>query len=203
MRVDHEGSQSVIVVLADLVLNHCEQVESGEDGSGQVNVVIEVEGHVIGSFERVCGCDHTASGLETGVDTCFRNGDCLLFHGLVDGGSVLIVHLVKLIDQADSFVSQNQSTCLKRPLLSDRISVHSSSQTHCTSSLSGSIDDSWEYLLYVLEELRLGSTWVSEQEAVDISPDLVLATNILGHSSKHSQRDGFLDELVSVDGWRD
>ena len=73
VRVDHEGCQSVVVILADLVLNHCEQVESGEDRSGQVNVVVEVEGHVVGSFERVRGCDHTASGLKTGVDTCFRN----------------------------------------------------------------------------------------------------------------------------------
>ena len=80
--------------------------------------------------------------------------------------------------------------------------MHSSSQTDRTSSLSSSVDDSGEDLLYVLEELRLCSAWVSEKKAVDVASDFVLATNILGHSSKHSQRDGFLDELVSVDSWR-
>ena len=119
----------------------------------------------------------------------------------MDGSSVLVIHLVKLINETNSLVSQNKSSRFKCPLLSDWVSVRSSSKTHCTSSLSSSVDHSWENLLYVLEELRLGSTRVSEKKNIDVSSDFVLATNIFGHSSKHSQCDGFLDEFVSVDSW--
>ncbi len=46
----------------------------------------------------------------------------------------LVIHLVKLINQADTLVSQHQCTTLQRPLLGHRVLVHTSSQTNsgCT-----------------------------------------------------------------------
>lgn len=34
-----------------------------------------------------------AAGLQGGNDASLGNGDALLFHGLVDAGSVLVIHL--------------------------------------------------------------------------------------------------------------
>lgn len=118
----------------------------------------------------------------------------------MNGGSVLFIHFVELIDQTDSFIGQNKSSSFQRPLLSDWVSVHSRSETNGTCSLTSGIDDSWEDLFNVLEELRLGCSWVSEKKAINISSNFMLSSNIFWNSSKHSQSDGFLDELVSKDG---
>ena len=107
VRVDHESSESIVVVFADFILNDGEEVESGKNWGSQVDIVVEIEGHVVGTFQGVCGRYNTASSLETSIDSCFRNGDSLLFHSFVNGGSILIIHLIKLIDQADTFVSQD------------------------------------------------------------------------------------------------
>lgn len=40
---------------------------------------------------------------------------------LMDTDSVLVVHLVKLINQADTLVCQDQSTTLQCPLTGDRV----------------------------------------------------------------------------------
>ena len=64
--------------------------------------------------------------------------------------------------------------------------MDSSSETNSTSSFTCGVHASVEHLLDVLQELRLGSTWVSKQENVDVSSDSMLTTNVLAHSSKHS-----------------
>ena len=69
--VDHESCKCVIVVFVDLVLHNCQKVESGKDGSCQVYVVVEVEGHIVGTFQRICCCDNTASCLKTCNNSCF------------------------------------------------------------------------------------------------------------------------------------
>ena len=199
MRVYHESCKGVIVVFIDFVFDHCQKVESGQNGCCKVDIVVKIECDVVRAFEWICCCNDTASRLETGVDACLGNTDCLLLHGLVNGGSILVIHFIKLINKTNSLISQDQCSSLKCPFLSDWISMHSSSQTDSTCSLSGSVDYSWEDLLNILEELRLGSSWVSQEQTVDVSSDLMFATNILGHSSKHSQCNGFLDELMPVD----
>jgi hypothetical protein len=53
-------------------------------------------------------------------------------------------------------------------------------------------------LLDVLEELRLGSTRVSQQEDVDVPSEAQLAVDVLGNAAK--EREGYrrLDILVSI-----
>ena len=50
VRVDHESSESIVIVFADFVLNDGEEVESGKNRGSQVDVVVEVQGHVVGTF---------------------------------------------------------------------------------------------------------------------------------------------------------
>ena len=52
------------------------------------------------------------------LDACFGNGDGLLLHSLVNGHLVLGVHLVKLINAADTIVCQHESTRLNAELTS-------------------------------------------------------------------------------------
>ena len=55
--------------------------------------------------------------LEAGDDAGLADADALLLHGLVYTGPVLVVHLVELVNQADTLVSQHQGPGLQRPFL--------------------------------------------------------------------------------------
>ena len=54
----------------------------------------------------------------------------------MDGHPVLVVHLVELIDEADTLVCQHQSTALQSPLARDGILLDRSRQTHRTGTLT-------------------------------------------------------------------
>jgi hypothetical protein len=96
----------------------------------------------------------------------------------VDGSTILVIHLVELIDKAKTLVSKNESTTFKCPLASDRIFVNTSSKTDCRGSLTSSVDASMEDLLHILEELRLGGAGVSKEKAIDITSYSVLSIDI-------------------------
>lgn len=67
-------------------------------------------------------------------------------------------------------------------------------QTNLSSGKHGTVGS----LLDVLEELGLGGSGVSEEEHVDVSPQPVLALDVLGLSSKKGQRNAGLDVLVPI-----
>ena len=48
------------------------------------------------------------AGVQGGLDARLGDGDGLLFHGFVDGHLVLGVHLIKLINTADTLKANNQ-----------------------------------------------------------------------------------------------
>lgn len=58
----------------------------------------------------------TLPGMKRSDDASLRDGNGLLFHGLVDGGAVLIVHLVELVDQTHAAVRQDQRTGFQGPV---------------------------------------------------------------------------------------
>ena len=49
---------------------------------------------------------------------------------LVDRDAVLVVHFVKLVDEADAAVGQHQGASLQRPLPRDGVLVHRRRQPH-------------------------------------------------------------------------
>jgi len=54
-------------------------------------------------------------------------------------------------------------------------------------------------LFSVLQELRFGSTRISQEQDITVSTDSVFAVNILSFSTEHSDGKGLFDKLVSVD----
>lgn len=105
MGIDNESRQCIVFFSVNIVFNDSEKVESGEDWISQVDVVVEIQRLVIVSVDRVCCCDDTAPSLETCDNASLRNGNSLLLHGFVNGRPVLVIHLVELVDQADTFIS--------------------------------------------------------------------------------------------------
>ena len=60
--------------------------------------------HVLPAVEGVCGSEDRCPGIERGCDSCFGDGDGLLFHDFMDGRAIVFVHFVKLINAADSHI---------------------------------------------------------------------------------------------------
>ncbi len=85
-------------------------------------------------------------------------------------------NLVKLIDKTHTLVSENQSPGLESPLLGDGAALDVRSETHGRRTLTRREDGPRGYLLHVLEELGLGSTWVTTEQHVDVTTQLVLLT---------------------------
>ena len=54
--------------------------------------------------------------VKSGMNACLCNRDGLLLHGLMDGCLILDVHLVKLVDTADSVVSEHEGAGLDAKL---------------------------------------------------------------------------------------
>ena len=119
----------------------------------------------------------------------------------MDTGSIILIHLIELINEADTFVGEDESSTLKCPFSSDGVFVHTSCQTDSTCALSCRVDNSVVDLLDVLEELGLSGTGVTEEQHVDVATDPMLLVHVLGLASKHSQQKTFLDELMAIDRW--
>ena len=84
VEVDDEGAEVAVDFLVGLVADDIEDVETGKNGVGEVDVVVEGDLGVVAALERIgCG-DDRAPRAESGHDACLGNRDGLLFHCLVD-----------------------------------------------------------------------------------------------------------------------
>lgn len=106
----------------------------------------------------------------------------------MDTGSILVIHFVELINKANTLVSKDQCATLEDPFSRNGVFVDASSQADCACALTRRVDNTMENLFDVFKELRLGSTRVSQKQDVDVTPDPVFASYVLGLTSEHSER---------------
>ena len=140
--IDHERGQGIVNIFLRLIPDHAQNVETRENWVCKINVVIEVQLWFVHSSNGIGCSDHRASSLQGSNYTCLGNRNRLLLHCLVNTSPIRVVHLVKLINQADSFVSQYQSSSFEGPLPGYWVLVHTSCQPHSTGSLSRGVDHS-------------------------------------------------------------
>jgi hypothetical protein len=74
------------------------------------------------------------------MDTCLGDRDGLLFHGFVDCDLVLRVHLIELVNAADTMVSKHEGSGLDAELASLRVLQHTSRETSRRGGLTRGID---------------------------------------------------------------
>ena len=115
MAPHHEVRQSFILFWVHGIADHAEDVEPREDGFGELDVLGKGDGAIVAPSDRIRGGDDGAAGLERSDDASFGDGDGLLFHGFVDGGAVLVVHLVELIDETGAPVCEHERTTFECP----------------------------------------------------------------------------------------
>lgn len=94
----------VVEFLVDFILDDAENIETRENGVCEVNIFHEGELGIVSSFHWIRCCDDRTSRLEVCDNADLRNRYTLLLHRLVDRSSIVIIHLVELIDQTDAFI---------------------------------------------------------------------------------------------------
>src|SRR5262249_6389003 len=102
----------------------------------------------------------------------------------VDRGPVLVVHLIKLVDETGSPIRKNHGTTFEGPFAGHRIAANAGRETDGTGALSRGKDCPVSSLLDVLEDLRLGGTGVTEQKHIDVTTDGMLALGNLADTSE-------------------
>mmetsp|Transcript_87559 Transcript_87559/g.283480 ORF Transcript_87559/g.283480 Transcript_87559/m.283480 type:complete len:505 (-) Transcript_87559:852-2366(-) len=182
-----------------LISQDTKDVEAAEDGIRKVHVLGE---GALGVVPPLGGVGHRNDGtprLQCGDDAGLGDGDRLLFHGLMDGRAVLVVHLVELVDETDAFVGQDHGATLEAPV-SVLVAADSSCQPDGTGALASGVDRTREGLLHVLQELGLCQARVAHDECVKVAANTVLPSGYLTLPAHHAKRDGRLYVPHAVDG---
>lgn len=149
MDVDDMGSDGKVGILVAFVKDDEEEVESRHDGSRHGDVGTETDLAVVSPSDGVgCGKDGGAR-VEGSLDARFGDGDRLLFHRFVDGDLVGKVHLVKLVDAADTVVCEHESTGFDGEFTRLLVPDDCCCQTSCGGCLARGVDGSRQEAAYV------------------------------------------------------
>ena len=153
MTVDHKLGQALVFSRVDGVADNTEDVETRQNGLGELDVLTERHGAVVAATDRVGGSHDGTASLQCCDDTSLGDGDGLLLHCFVNGCSVLVVHLVKLINQAGTPIRKHKRTTLQSPFGSERISPDASSETDGRSTLTSGKYSTVSSVFDILEHL--------------------------------------------------
>ena len=124
VHVDNMARNMEIFIVLLLVDDDEEEVETRHDWRADINVVAQGPRAIISTSERIsCGQDRGTS-IEGGVDASFCDRDGLLLHSFVDSNLILDIHLVELINTADSVIGKHQGTSLDTEFSCLRILAH-------------------------------------------------------------------------------
>ena len=116
----------------------------------------------------------------------------------MNGGSILIQHLVELVNAANSLIGKDQRAALEHHLAGDRILHDRSGEAHAGRAAAGRVLTAQRQAIDVVEQLRLGHARISHQANVNVASDLH-AARVLVHAAHEHEQQRLLDVLVSVD----
>ena len=119
-----------------LVQDQVDQIKSGQKRRWELNVLDHGKLRLIFGVDGIGGGKNGCTGVKRADDTSLGYRDGLLLHGLMENDTRIVVHLVKLIDTANSTVRQDQGTGLEDKLLRLRIPSDVNSETDGGTSLS-------------------------------------------------------------------
>lgn len=104
--------EAPILGLSLLVEDKINEIESGEESWRQLNVLNHTEFRVVLRVDRVGSGEDGRASIECANDASFSYRDSLLLHGFVKDCTRVVVHLVELIDTADTAIRKDQRTTL-------------------------------------------------------------------------------------------
>ena len=189
--------------LVAFVEDHEEQIETTHNRRAHRDILTQRLSPVIPTANRVGRREDGRTRIERRVDASLRNRDSLLFHGFVNGDLVGDVHLVELVDGANTVIREHECTSLDGKLARLFILDHCRRETSRRARLAGRIDRTREERADVLEELGLGRAGVADDANVDVATNVHALLRRLVHSTHELQQQTLLDELVTVHRRRD
>ena len=176
-----------------------DDVETRQQSSGQVDVLVRLQGLVVATVNRVRRGQNGSARIQRGRDAGLRDRDGLLLHDFVNVGAVTLVHLVELIDAADAVVGEDKGTTLEYDFAGVLVLDDGSGETNARRTLAGRVDASGRERRDMLQELRLCDTRVTHEECVELTANLHAVLHVLGHATNHEQKQGLLDLLHAED----
>jgi hypothetical protein len=161
VRLDDKIGEHGIYLRVYRVADNAKDIETGENWFCEFYVLLKWYSRVVAAADRVGGGNDSTAGLQGGDDASFGDGDGLLFHCFVDGGTVFVVHFVKLVYEASAFVGEDEGTAFQRPLRGDGVFADAGSETDSRGTLAGCKDSAVGGRFDVFEELRFGGSGVA------------------------------------------
>ena len=124
------GDVEVILIFL-LVKDDEEKIETRHNGGGDVHVVSKRFRAIVSASVGISSGQDRGTSVESGMDTSLGDRDGLLLHGLVNSNLILDIHLVELVNTADTVISEHESTSFDAELASLRVLANRSGQTGC------------------------------------------------------------------------
>ncbi|KAH3664119.1 hypothetical protein OGAPHI_004833 [Ogataea philodendri] len=193
--------QSLVIFSAWTVQNQKEHVKSRQKSSWKIDIFVWRHLGVVSSVKRVSSCQNRCPGVQGGGDSSLGDRNRLLLHHFVNSSPVRLLHLVELINTADTIVGQHQGTSFQNHLVGDWVSHHGCSQSDSRRTFTGSVHTSWSDGRDGLEQLRLGDSGISHQQHVDITSNSHSVAHLLWRSPNKKQQESFLDVCMAKDFW--
>jgi hypothetical protein len=129
-----------VVFITLLIDNYKEGIKSTHDRRRNVNIVVKRASPIVSAMNRVGSGQDRSTSIQGGMDTGLSDRDSLLLHGFVDGSLISWVHLIELIDAADTVVGEHKGSRFNTEFSSLTVFTDTGSQTSSRTCLSTSID---------------------------------------------------------------
>jgi len=144
---------ALVRLLVDAVEDEIHQVETGEKGGGEIDILGNGKVGVISTADRVGRRENARPGVERGDDSSLGHRHGLLLHDFVQDRARGIVHLVKLIDAAHATIGEDEGARLENQLSRFGVARHVRRETDRRGALAASIDTSGGYPVHVCQNL--------------------------------------------------
>lgn len=101
---------NLLISFSVLSIQHdIHEIESWQQWVRKIDIFMRRFHPIVSSLYRICCCQNWGPGIESCCYASLCNGDCLLLHDLMNSHSIMLLHLIKLINAADTFVCKNKS----------------------------------------------------------------------------------------------
>mmetsp|Transcript_39186 Transcript_39186/g.111838 ORF Transcript_39186/g.111838 Transcript_39186/m.111838 type:complete len:458 (-) Transcript_39186:969-2342(-) len=185
----HMQGEHLVLVIIDRIEQQEQQIKPRQQRCWEVDVLNRRLVRVVSAEDRICTCKNGGAAVERGGDPGLCDGHGLLLHDLMNGGAVTFLHLVKLVDAANTHVCQYQGPTFQGDLPGHVVAYHGGCQPHTAGSLARGVDGARGNAHHLLQQLALGDPWVAHEKSVDVTADLhpVLHRLLVG-ADEHEQQ---------------
>lgn len=99
-----------IVLCSVQISDYEDAIKTREDSGLKLDLLADLLELVVPAVDRISSCQDSSAGVEPCGDSGLSNADSLLLHRLVNGNTVLRLHLIELVDANNAAIGKDQSS---------------------------------------------------------------------------------------------